>query len=463
MSSSEGAAGAANQGVVDIFDDLFRDFPMQVSHLDTFWTSHSSKTVITQATSALEFDVPGLQDCLTDLSQSYLRIRYRVKKRNAQGQLVALDDGDQVSLINCCGHALFNKLELYLNDQLVSNSNNAYFLRSYLNALLNNKKDTLQSQGALQGFFKDDAGLVDELTYEAPPPPAAGQAAAPEPDMNSGAVLRRNMHKNSRAVEMIIRPNLSMFQQRLPVLSKVNLYLKCFKTPNNVLFMTDSNSDYEIEYIETTFHCKRLKIAENILDELESHLQKGNNAIYKLLVQQEKQMLLPAGIHTHTWDNIWQNRVPAKLVFCMVTEQAMRGDKKLSPLNLTDQELKRFQVILNGTDILCDYNFTLRDSTAAQAYLSLFLGQGFAFKDLDLIIAREDYEMVNSGYFMLVSDLSLDKNGAVAYIDPSSRGTVQIKLEFGLALREPVICHAIGTSQEILEIDADRRIIRTFS
>jgi hypothetical protein len=64
---------------------------------------------------------------------------------------------------------------------------------------------------------------------------------------------------------------------------------------------------------------------------------------------------------------------------------------------------------------------------------------------------------------MLISDLSLDKNGGVGYIDPTSRGAVQIKLDFGLALREPIICHAIGTSQENLEIDADRRIIRTFS
>jgi len=82
-----------------------------------------------------------------DLADSLLRIKLKVV--NTDGTNLA--EGSTVGTTNLFMHALFSQLDLYFNEQLVSNSNIGYSYRAYMETLLcyGNEHKSLQGECGL--------------------------------------------------------------------------------------------------------------------------------------------------------------------------------------------------------------------------------------------------------------------------------------------------------------------------
>ncbi|EFN81902.1 hypothetical protein EAI_00475, partial [Harpegnathos saltator] len=80
----------------------------------------------------VEFVVPGHGEEYIDLAHIMLSLRIRVETETGAGVAAA-----KVGPVNYILHSMFNQIDVYFNQKLVSPLNNTYAYRAYIEALLN--------------------------------------------------------------------------------------------------------------------------------------------------------------------------------------------------------------------------------------------------------------------------------------------------------------------------------------
>ncbi|XP_018342273.1 PREDICTED: uncharacterized protein F54H12.2-like [Trachymyrmex septentrionalis] len=109
--------------------DLFFLTPTQTSIESSQWIYYKPITSLTDD-SPIEFVIPG-EDYL-DLTHTMLSLRIRVESERGESTSVASDSGAKVDPVNHLLHSMFNQIDVYFNQKLVSPPNNAYAYRAYI-------------------------------------------------------------------------------------------------------------------------------------------------------------------------------------------------------------------------------------------------------------------------------------------------------------------------------------------
>ena len=78
----------------------------------------------------IEFVLPGHGKHYQDLTNAMLSLRIRVESERGESTLVAPDGGAKVGPVNHLLHFMFNQIDVYFNQKLVSPPNNAYTVRT---------------------------------------------------------------------------------------------------------------------------------------------------------------------------------------------------------------------------------------------------------------------------------------------------------------------------------------------
>jgi len=112
--------------------DLFSLPPTQTSIENSQWIYYKPVTSLADD-SPVEFVIPGHGEDYLDLTHTMLSLRVRVE--TAPGTTGAGEA--KVGPVNHLLHSMFNQIDVYFNQKLVSPPNNAYAYRAYIEALLN--------------------------------------------------------------------------------------------------------------------------------------------------------------------------------------------------------------------------------------------------------------------------------------------------------------------------------------
>ena len=114
--------------------DLFSLPPTQTSIESSQWIHYKPVSSISDDC-PVEFVVPGHGEEYLDLAHTMLCVHIDVETtaRNPD----ARDDLHKVGVVNHLLHSMFNQVDVYFNQKLVSPPNNAYAYRAYIEALLN--------------------------------------------------------------------------------------------------------------------------------------------------------------------------------------------------------------------------------------------------------------------------------------------------------------------------------------
>jgi len=127
--------------------DLFAAHPTQSSILRTEEVSYNPIASLDGA-SSIEFVCLGNGETYRDLSSVYLRLVVQLKKNNNNSI-----EGNAVGVVSNILHSIFRSSSVYLNNILVSQSDNYYHYRAYLQTILNYGSDASESHLASQGYF----------------------------------------------------------------------------------------------------------------------------------------------------------------------------------------------------------------------------------------------------------------------------------------------------------------------
>ena len=100
-----------------------------------------------------DFLIPGSSDYI-DLSRTHLGLKFKIV--DSEGADIPVTT--EVGIINSLLHTLWNQIDVYLNEVLISTSTTNYPYLSMMKILLENTKGVKETRLTSSGLYKDTAG-----------------------------------------------------------------------------------------------------------------------------------------------------------------------------------------------------------------------------------------------------------------------------------------------------------------
>ncbi|XP_033218155.1 uncharacterized protein F54H12.2-like [Belonocnema kinseyi] len=140
--------------------DLFSIPPTQTSIGSSQWVLYKPVSSLTDE-SHIEFVVPGHGDEYIDLAHTMLNLR--VKLITTPRVAANAEQLDRVGPVNNLLHLLFNQVDAYFNQKVVSPPSNSYAYRAYIETLLNAGPAPKNNHLTTSLWYNDTPAKMDDF------------------------------------------------------------------------------------------------------------------------------------------------------------------------------------------------------------------------------------------------------------------------------------------------------------
>lgn len=422
--------------------DLFSLPPTQTSIDSGKWIQYKPVSSITD-NAPIEFVIPGHGDEYTDLSQTMIHVMANIKK--SDGSDLAAADDNEVGPINNWLHSLFNQVDVYMNNRLVSPQNNTYAYRAYIENTLNYGDDAKLSHIECGLYVMDTHSKMDSIS-----------------DENEGFKKRKEYTTRSKTVDMLGRLHVDLCNQEKFLLNGVELRFRMIRSRDTFSIMANTDS-YKVNIKEVNLFIRRCKISPSVLLAHSKTLESGS-AKYPITRVEVKSITLPTGIRNKTLDSVFLGQLPKRLIFGLVSNEAFNGNLKKNPFNFKNYKLNFLALYIDGEQVpfkALEPTFDADNSQFILAYQSLFTGTGIFFTNAGNAIPRSAYA---GGYTLYAFDLTADLSASESsHWNLVRNGNLRIELKFSEALTETVNCIVYAEFDNVIEVDRHRNVTADFS
>ena len=164
----------------------------------------------------IEFYIPASTEEYLDLRNTRLHVTCHVIKRSGAD----CADADIVAPVNDLFNSLWSNVELFLNDRLISHSNNTHGYTSKDTNLIHDYEESLSSDRSMRLIYKDTAGSMNAIAANVPSVHKliAGfylkaNGSAIEPPGNNGLHCRYLHTRQSQEVMLTGGLRVDLFEQ----------------------------------------------------------------------------------------------------------------------------------------------------------------------------------------------------------------------------------------------------------
>lgn len=436
--------------------DLFTNIPVQTNILKTEEICYKPVTSLSN-NSVIEFQSLGHGDTYRDLSSAYLRLLVKVKKSptedypagtpaelNADGSVKkAATPGGGGYVVNNLLHSLFKQCTIYLNGVAISQSDNNYAYRAYLETVLN--YDERAQHIINHGFILDTAGKMnfDKATE------------------NEGLQKRKKIFEGSNVVELIGKIHGDMLNQNKLLMGNVELRIVLSREKEQ-FYMLEKDADTSfVQILDANLFMNHVTLNPGILIAHEQALAK-RNAIYNYKRVEIKSFTIGSQKSSFSLTQINNSQIPNFLCFCMVSNAAYTGKRSENPFWLRNYDISNFYLTINGVQFPTQplmFNYENPDHPiSTRAYSNLFKNVGIHYHNHGTLIKKDFFDKSN---FLLCFDLSNDASFSDHCLNLLNQGTVIAELRFAKPLPHTITCLCYAEYDSCIEIDSSRQIIRT--
>ena len=369
----------------------------------------------------------------TDLSEAELYLEVEVVNADGDALTVAVE----AAPVNNLAHALFDSVQLLVNNEKVTGNNDEYALKAQILDVLGvEQRDKDTRLKGCQKWMADTAGHMDV------------RAAA-----NVGWTKRRAEFSARRTHALLMRPHLDMLKQ-------------CKLLPSNCplkfIFERSSPEFYMVQAADQTFKVRILK-AEMSLRQVvvrDEVVLVHNKAVmtrdlgpfnYPITRVKVTKHTLDPGSQEYSWSQPDTTQIPSRLVLALVKETASSGTKTENPFNFQHYSVREAAVKFDDQKFEVKTNFGAGNTV--RAYNNLFRETGLLATGLDCGITLEDFQ---AGYTLLAFDLTPDKAPEAARINLLKQGKLNISLRFQNATGHAVSVIVCSFYDNIVQLTADR-------
>lgn len=417
--------------------DLFNIPPTDTTVESSFFAEYKPIVNIQDSDAKIEFRLSGSSTQYIDLYDSFLYLTVKVVTHEG-GNLLA---DAEVSTANNFMHSLFSQVDVYINNQLISSSNNCYAYKSYIENLFSFGKEYIESQGQCLMFYKDSAGGVLGST-------------------NHGYVKRKNRIAGSKAVELIGKLRFDLSSQDRYILNDTNVTISLTKNSDRFSLLYSQPSDPKdsispkVRFIDASFFVRKQVLYPSIAISHQKLLQSGLSAQYPYSATDIKQFTIATGNQSFIEENVFLGQVPSRVIIGLVSNAAFAGEYKMNPYMFQHFNLNYISVTVNNMPIpIKGMNLDFPKGLYHLPYYLLLNSLGLTKENSGIILTPEEYA---NGNVFFSYDLNQVASNESALILENS-GSVRIELKFANSLSEAVTCLVYSESQAILEIDKFRK------
>ncbi|XP_039311140.1 uncharacterized protein F54H12.2-like [Solenopsis invicta] len=392
----------------------------------------------------IEFVIPGHGEDYLDLTHTMLSLRIRVETGTNTGTAAA---APKVGPVNQLLHSMFNQIDVYFNQKLVSPPNNAYAYRAYIEALLNYASPAKTSHLTSCLWDTDTPGFMDEPV---------------DSPTNQALVRRARYIQGGRALDLIGHLHCDVFNQDKFLINGVEVRMRLVRSKDSFCLM-ETNSTSKIRILDASLLVRRAKITPGVLLAHARMLSK-TTAKYPLTRVEVKTFTIHSGLVGESLDNVILGQLPKRIIVGFVDNKAFNGDRKLNPFNFKNYGINFLSLYADGMQIPSrplQPSFKKDEPLYIEAYHTLFSGTGIHFLNEGNSISRDDY---SNGYCLFAFDLTPDLSANCAgHWNLVKHGSLRLEVRFEKALTATVNCIVYAEFNNVLEIDSSRQVIVDFS
>ena len=432
--------------------NLFSIHPTDVSFPDSQrWHVENPVTSISSG-GAIDFIINSSPDVYLDLRNSYIDLEFSIKDETGQilQKTLPTDTSDNAAVAtaltsnkNCVvfpeqyfiGSA-FKNVEVYLNDALISSSDNLYPYRAYIETLLSYNKNVKDEQMKMSGWYEDTG---DDIEWKDADILAKEVTTGVK---NTGAYYRFQITKYSKKVQMIGKIHSDLFNQYKYLPGKNQLRLKFIR--HNPEFCLRSGMDgkkFTFNIDKMSLNIKKCEISPHIRELHERQLLADNTETLKYSFPhvQMKFFMHPASERHIAEPNLCNGLLPNKVIIGMVSSNAFNGDFDKNPFNFrhfgaTSVILRKNGVPAPFEELTLDYP----NGQYLQGYLSLILGTGRLYDNDSFGISPSSYK---NGKCLYMFDLSNTSTKDCMSLQQTGKLQLNIRLDENISEGVTVICY----------------------
>ncbi|XP_073525424.1 uncharacterized protein F54H12.2-like [Phyllobates terribilis] len=283
--------------------------------------------------SPLEFFISGSGEYFYDLNNTLLTVQCRILKPDG----TALVAGTRVGLINYPIATLFNPVDITLGDRLISQSDNLYSYRAYIETLLNYSTQTLRSQFTAGLFYKHTAGHHQTTVLHSE-------------NQNHGFASRAHATRLSKPVELMGPIFGDIFNQPKLILNGLDLKIKLSRNKDSFCLMTPEQEQFKVQIVNSALYVKRVQVSLAIRI---GHSQTLLTSPTKYALDRAflKVYSIPGGTRNSNHENLFLGQIPKTVILCFVDNEAFSGSYQKNPLCFHHYRINHAALYLDGQQI----------------------------------------------------------------------------------------------------------------
>jgi hypothetical protein len=177
--------------------------------------------------------------------------------------------------------------------------------------------------------------------------------------------LRHDLLKDGDTVEFVGPLYVDVLHQEHMLLDRVNMRIKLSQT-SNAFRLLSTNPNAYLEIMDAKLWVYYAKVKQAVPSSLQYNFMQSETYTQTIL----------AGSQSIRLDNLFQRRIPHRMVVALVDNDASFGDMNKNPYNFQHFKLKYMDVIVNGKSLPLDSPLELdfEKEKFYMAYLTLFDG-----------------------------------------------------------------------------------------
>lgn len=428
--------------------DLFTIPPTQIVVEDSVWDD--IKPHPTFSDGVITFDMTGDSSNYLDLSDTELWVKLILQKKvanTATYENAVFSDADAtknslIAPINNIMHSMFQQIQIYLNGKEVENTNSNYAYKAYMANLLSFGKEAKDTFLRSEGFFKDTAGAMENITLV---------ETADAKVKNLGFKSRYDIFKANQPVQLRGRLHCDIFNINRYMLSNVNITIKLTRTDPD-FYLMGVGAGHKIIISDTFLRVRRVKIAPSIMVDHAMALEK-TTAKYPIKRVVIKQFTLPYAASKATISGVHTGIMPSRVVVGFLDNQAYTGTLTTNPFNFQHLDIKHLTLKLSskGTPYSGGIEMDYGGNCYHEAYRTLYQNIRESPND----ISYYDYK---NGYTLYAFDLSPDLCSG-EHFNLLKDGSLDLDIEFKTSLSKSITSVFYLEFDNLIEITKQRNVV----
>ena len=295
------------------------------------------------------FYIPASTEEYLDLKNTRLHVTCHIIKRTG----AECADTDIVAPVNDLCNSLWSNVELFLNDRLISHSNNTHGYTSMVTHFIHDSEESLSSERSMRLIYKDTAGSMNAIAANVPNfyKLIAGfhlknNGAAIDTPGSNGMHCRYLHTQHSQEVMLTGGLRVDLFEQSRYLTNGISIKLRLHRQKDGFLLMGADNT-FKIQVTEEFLIVRKVKVSPGVQLGHTYALMKGP-AKFPITRKECRILAIPAGFQSFVKDKIFLAQLPKCLVVGIVHNEGFAGAVGRNPYNFEHFNVNYMQLYTDG-------------------------------------------------------------------------------------------------------------------